>query len=104
MTRIRPTAALGRKIHLITDRNGLPLPPLASRARTSTTVSLEPLVLSNPAHPLLAVDPGAANWRNSHADRGYDDVHRRRWLRRRGIRRRIARKSVESPKDWGRHR
>ncbi|MBP2579596.1 transposase [Streptomyces sp. PvR006] len=39
-----------------------------------------------------------------HADKGYDYDHLRRWLRRREIRHRIARKGVESSQRLGRHR
>ncbi|GAB2828904.1 hypothetical protein GCM10027073_67070 [Streptomyces chlorus] len=39
-----------------------------------------------------------------HADKGYDYVHLRRWLRNRSIRHRIARKGVESSQRIGRHR
>jgi transposase len=38
-----------------------------------------------------------------HADKGYDYDHLRRWLRKRGIRHRIARKGVESSQKLGRH-
>ncbi len=39
-----------------------------------------------------------------HADKGYDYDHLHRWLRRRGIRHRIARKGVESSQRLGQHR
>lgn len=39
-----------------------------------------------------------------HADKGYDYDHLRRWLRKRGIRHRIARKGIESSTRLGRHR
>jgi hypothetical protein len=39
-----------------------------------------------------------------HADKGDDYDHLRRWLRKRGIRHRIARKSIESSQRLGRHR
>jgi len=39
-----------------------------------------------------------------HADKGYDFPHLRRWLRKRGIRHRIARKGIESSTKLGRHR
>lgn len=39
-----------------------------------------------------------------HADKGYDYDHLRRWLRKRGIRHRIARKNIESSQRLGRHR
>ncbi|MCO4699649.1 hypothetical protein LRR80_05746 [Streptomyces sp. RO-S4] len=39
-----------------------------------------------------------------HADKGYDHDNLRRWLRKRGIRHRIARKNIESSQRLGRHR
>lgn len=39
-----------------------------------------------------------------HADKGDDYDHLRRWLRKRGIRHRIARKGIESSQRLGRHR
>jgi transposase len=39
-----------------------------------------------------------------HADKGYDYDYLRRWLRKRGIRHRIARKGIESSTRLGRHR
>jgi transposase len=39
-----------------------------------------------------------------HADKGYDSAANRDWLRRRGIRPRIARRGVESSSKLGRHR
>ncbi|WP_272902914.1 transposase [Streptomyces sp. BA2] len=39
-----------------------------------------------------------------HADKGYDYDHLRRWLHKRGIRHRIARKGIESSQRLGRHR
>jgi transposase len=39
-----------------------------------------------------------------HADKGYDYDHLRRWLRKRRIGHRIARKGIESSKRLGRHR
>ncbi|SCF68618.1 Transposase DDE domain-containing protein [Streptomyces sp. Ncost-T10-10d] len=39
-----------------------------------------------------------------HADKGYDNDHLRRWLRKRGIRHRIACKGIESSTRLGRHR
>jgi transposase len=39
-----------------------------------------------------------------HADKGYDSQANRAWLRRRGIRPRIARRRIESAARLGRHR
>ncbi|MEU7305977.1 transposase, partial [Streptomyces sp. NPDC007206] len=39
-----------------------------------------------------------------HGDKGYDYDHLRRWLRKRGITHRIARKGIESSTRLGRHR
>jgi transposase len=43
--------------------------------------------------------PGAV-----HADKGYDSRANRAWLRRRGIKARIARRQIESSTRLGRHR
>jgi transposase len=51
--------------------------------------------------------PGAdrdGDARRLHADKGYDYDHLRSWLRKRGIRHRIARRGIESSQRLGRHR
>ncbi|WP_455680643.1 IS5 family transposase [Streptomyces lavendulae] len=94
---------LGSKIHLITDRNGLPISLGVSGANMHDSLSLEPLVRVIP--PIRSRrGPRRRRPAKLHADKGYDYVHLRRWLRKRGIRHRIARKGIESSQRLGRHR
>ena len=93
----------GSKIHLITDRNGLPLSLGISGANMHDSLGLQPLVRSIP--PIRSRrGPRRRRPAKLHADKGYDYVHLRRWLRKRGIRHRIARKGIESSTRLGRHR
>jgi transposase len=94
---------LGSKIHLITDRNGLPLSLGISGANMHDSQGLKPLVRGIP--PVRSCrGPRRRRPAKLHADKGYDYDHLRRWLRERGIRHRIARKGVESSQRLGRHR
>ena len=94
---------LGSKIHLITDRNGLPLSLGISGAHMHDSRGLELLVRGIPP---IRSRRGSRRRRPAklHADKGYDYVHLRRWLRKRGIRHRIARKGIESSQRLGHHR
>jgi transposase len=93
----------GSKIHLITDRNGLPLSLGISGANMHDSLGLEPLVRGIP--PIRSRrGPRRRRPAKLHADKGYDYDHLRRWLRKRGIRHRIARKGIESSTRLGRHR
>ncbi|WP_374935921.1 IS5 family transposase [Streptomyces sp. SM10] len=93
----------GSKIHLITERSGLPISVGISGANVHDSQALIPLVKGIP--PIRSRrgrrrrKPGKL-----HADKGYDYAHLRRWLRERGITHRIARKGVESSQRLGRHR
>ncbi|NNJ03431.1 IS5 family transposase [Streptomyces sp. PKU-MA01144] len=92
---------LGSKIHLITDRNGLPLSLGISGANMHDSQGLEPLVRGIP--PIRSRrGPRRRRPGKLHADKGYDYL--RRWLRERGIRHRIARKGIESSQRLSRHR
>ncbi|MFD8992565.1 IS5 family transposase [Streptomyces goshikiensis] len=94
---------MGSKIHLITDRNGLPLSLGISGANMHDSQGLEPLVRGIP--PIRSRrGPRRRRPGKLHADKGYDYDHLRRWLRKRGIRHRIARKGLESSQGLGRHR
>lgn len=94
---------LGSKIHLICDRNGLPLSPGISGANMHDSQGLEPLVCGIP--PIRSRrGPRRRRPAKLHADEGCDYDHLRRWLRKRGITHRIARKGIESPRRLGRHR
>lgn len=93
----------GSKIHLITERTSLPLSVGFSSANLHDSQALIPLAQGIP--PIRSRrgrrrrKPGKL-----HADKGYDYTHLRRWLRRRGIQQRIARKGIEPSPRLGRHR
>ncbi|MGA5807411.1 IS5 family transposase [Streptomyces cellulosae] len=94
---------LGSKIHLICDRNGLPLSLGISGANMHDSLGLEPLVRGIP--PIRSRrGPRRRRPAKLHADKGYDYDRLRRWLRERGIPHRIARKGVESSQRLDRHR
>ncbi|WP_435886569.1 IS5 family transposase [Streptomyces erythrochromogenes] len=93
----------GSKIHLITDRNGLPLSLGISGANMHDSLVLEPLVRGTP--PIRSRrGPRRRRPDKLHADKGSDYDHLRRWLRKRGVRHRIARRGIESSQRLGRHR
>lgn len=94
---------LGSKIHLVTDRNALPLSLGISGANMHDGQGLEPLIRGI---PLIRSRRGQRRRRPAklHADKGYNYDHLRRWLRGRGIRHRIARRGIESSRRLGRHR
>jgi transposase len=93
----------GSKIHLITDRNGVPLSLGISGANMHDSLGLEPLVRGIP--PIRSRrGPRRRRPAKLHADKGYDYDHLRKWLRERRIRHRIARKGIESSTRLGRHR
>ncbi|KPI07736.1 hypothetical protein OV450_3546, partial [Actinobacteria bacterium OV450] len=56
------------------------------------------------SRPSVPSRPPQATAAKLHGDKGYDYDHLRRWLRKRGIRHRIARKGIESSGRLGRHR
>jgi transposase len=85
------------------DRRGIPLSMLTSAANVHDSMVFVEL--------LDSVEPikrprGRPRKRPErlHADKAYDDKKCAKALRERGIRRRIARKGVESSKKLGRHR
>ncbi len=93
----------GSKIHLIVDRNGLPLSLGISGANMHDSQAFEPLVRGIP--PIRSRrGPRRRRPAKLHADKGYDYPHLRRWLRTRGITPRIARRGVENSQRLGRHR
>ncbi|MCC2281010.1 IS5 family transposase [Streptomyces sp. ET3-23] len=93
----------GSKIHLVTDRNGLPLSTGITAANTHDSQALEPLVRGIP--PIRSRrGPRRRRPAKLHADKGYDYAHPRRWLRSRHITPRIARRGIESSERLGRHR
>jgi len=93
----------GSKIHLICDRNGLPISVAISGANLHDSQALEPLVMGIP--PIRSCrGPRRRRPAKLHGDKGYDYDHLRKWLRERGIVPRIARRGVESSARLGRHR
>ncbi|WSL51234.1 IS5 family transposase [Streptomyces sp. NBC_01267] len=93
----------GSKIHLITDRAGLPISIGISGANMHDSQGLEPLVRGIP--PIRSRrGPRRRKPAKLHADKAYDNRHLRQWLRGRGITPRIARKGIESSERLGRHR
>ncbi|MGV9556657.1 IS5 family transposase [Streptomyces sp. NPDC003522] len=93
----------GSKIHLIVDRQGLPLSIGISAANLHDSQALIPLVRGIP--PIRSRrGPRRRRPGKLHGDKGYDYRHLRRWLASRGIRHRLARKGIESSRRLGRHR
>ncbi|MGC5411273.1 IS5 family transposase, partial [Streptomyces sp. DT225] len=93
----------GSKIHLITERTGLPLSIGISAANTHDSQGLEPLVRGIP--PIRSRrGPRRRRPARLHADKGYDYDELRKWLRNRNIVPRIARRGIESSQRLGRHR
>ncbi len=93
----------GSKIHLITERTGLPISVAISGANLHDGQALQSRVRGIP--PIRSRrGPRRRRPAKLHADKGYDYDHLRRWLRSRGIRNRIARRGVKSFTRLGRHR
>nr|WP_285509406.1 IS5 family transposase [Streptomyces sp. NBRC 13847] len=93
----------GSKIHLVTERSGLPLSIGISGANLHDSQAMEPLVRGIP--PIRSHrGPRRRRPAKLHADKGYDYDHLRRWLRSWGITHRIARKGIETSQRLGRHR
>jgi transposase len=88
----------------LTDRNGLPLHVEISGANRHDSMLVEP-VLDNIA-PIKGVGRGRPRRRPVifHADKAYDNRRVRHYLRRRGIKARIARIGIESKQRLGKHR
>jgi IS5 family transposase len=93
----------GSKRHLVVDRHGIPRAFLLTAANVPDQVVFEELI---EAIPPIKRPRGRPRQRPTklHADKGYDIRRCRRYLGRRGIRCRIARKGIESPTRLGRHR
>ena len=93
----------GSKIHVLSDRRGLPLSVAVSAANTNDAYALKPLVMAIPSIKSRR-GPRRRKPAKLHADKAYDQVDLRRWVRDQGIAVRIARKGVESSEKLGRHR
>ncbi|WTT40445.1 IS5 family transposase [Kitasatospora sp. NBC_00085] len=93
----------GSKIHLLTERTGLPLSLAISGANVHDSQALVPLV---DAIPPIRSQRGPRRRRPGklHGDKAYDHRFIRSYLRRRQIPARIARRGVESSQRLGRHR
>jgi transposase len=93
----------GSKLHLVCDGSGLPLTAAVTAANVNDT-TLFPAVLDDV--PPVRTPSGRRRTRPGtvHADKGYDSHANRSYLRRRGIRARIARRGIESSTRLGRHR
>ena len=93
----------GSKLHLAGERGGLPLSVVLSAANANDSTLLEAVVEDVPAIRMPTGrrrrQPGKV-----HADKAYDHRRCRRYLRRRGIKPRIARRGIESSARLGRHR
>jgi IS5 family transposase len=93
----------GSKLHLVCDGAGLPLTAVVTAANVADVSMLAAVVDDIPP---VRTPSGRRRARpgSLHADKGYDSHVNRAWLRRRGIRPRIARRGVESSARLGRHR
>ncbi|MEU3373513.1 IS5 family transposase [Streptomyces sp. NPDC006711] len=93
----------GSKIHLIVDRNSLPISIGISAANDHGSLALIPLMRGIP--PIRSrFGPRRRRPAKLHGDKGYDYDHLRNWLRRRQIVPRIARRGIEASDRLGRHR
>nr|WP_280185642.1 MULTISPECIES: IS5 family transposase [Nocardia] len=93
----------GSKIHVLSDRAGIPLSVGISAANTNDAEALRPLVKAIPAIRSRR-GPRRRKPGKLHADKAYDTTELRQWVRNRGIGVRIARKGIESSQRLGRHR
>jgi transposase len=87
----------------VVDRKGIPLAVRLTAANVHDSMVFEDLI--DGIEPIKR-PRGRPRKRPEklHADKAYDDKKCARALRKRGIKRRIARKGVESSKKLGRHR
>lgn len=93
----------GSKIHVLSDRGGLPLAVALSAANTNDAFALKPLVRAIPAI-CSRRGPRCRRPGKLHADKAYDQADLRAWVRNRGIAVRIARQGIEVSDRLGRHR
>jgi IS5 family transposase len=93
----------GTKLHLVCDGCGLPLAAAVTAANVNDTTMFQAVVADMPS---IRTPAGRRRTRPAkvHADKGYDSRANRAWLRRRGIKSRIARRGIESSTRLGRHR
>jgi transposase len=93
----------GSKLHLVCEGGGLPLTAAVTAANVADTTMFAALLDDVPP---IRTPSGRRRTRPAavHADKGYDSQANRAWLRRRGIRPRIARRGIESSARLRRHR
>jgi transposase len=93
----------GSKLHLVSERRGLPLTAAVTAANVNDITVFAALLDDVPA---VLTPSRRRRCRPSKvdADKAYDHAANRAWLRRRGIRPRIARREVDSSSRLGRHR
>jgi IS5 family transposase len=93
----------GSKLHLVCDGGGLPLAAVVTAANVNDTTMFQAVVEDIPP---VCTPAGRRRTRpvKVHADKGYDSHANRAYLRRRGIRPRIARRGIEPSTRLGRHR
>jgi IS5 family transposase len=93
----------GSKLHLVCDGGGLPLTAAVTAANVNDTIMFQAVLEDVPP---IRTPSGRRRTRPGkvHADKAYDSGANRAYLRRRGIRPRIARRGVESSVRLGRHR
>jgi transposase len=93
----------GSKLHLVCEGGGLPLTAAVTAANVPD-VSMPQAMVDD--IPPIRTPSGRRRTRPGKldADKGYDSTANRAWLRRRGIRPRIARRGIESSTRLGRHR
>jgi transposase len=93
----------GSKLHLVCDGHGLPVAVAVTAANTNDSEVFEGLLDDVAA---VRTPSGQRRCRPGkvHADKGYDARHCRQYLRRRGIRPRIARRGIESSQRLGQQR
>lgn len=93
----------GTKRHLVTDAQGIPLTHLITAANVNEITVFQRLLEALPAVRGKVGKPRVRPGK-LHADKAYDFPQARRYLRRRGIVPRIARRGIESSERLGRHR
>jgi transposase len=93
----------GSKLHLAGDAGGLPLAVILSAANANDATMFEAVLDDIPP---IRMPTGRRRRRPGkvHGDKAYDHRRCRAYLRRRGIRPRIARRMIESSERLGRHR
>jgi transposase len=85
----------GSKLHVLSDANGLPLLVGVSAANTHDSHALQPMVMGLPAIRSRR-GPRRRKPARLRADKAYDSVAHRTWLRERGIIPRIARRGIST--------